>query len=84
MDYPYRENNISAAEVISIMFVFLMLGTLVFTFVYCVFLHPNRYEYTKDGITEQADFCYTGKADEFICEVDGRRFHVETYRKYRQ
>lgn len=84
MDYPYRDNNISAGEVIGLVFVFLMLAVLIGTVVYFGILHPSQYEYEKDGETYSADYCYTGRTDEFICEVDGRRFHVNTYRRYKK
>ncbi len=83
MDYPYKQDKMSAGEAFGMALVIVMLFCLVLTIAYFV-LNPSKYEYEKDGETQSADYCYTGKADEFICEVDGRRFHVDTYRKYRE
>lgn len=83
MDYSYGDDRTSVIEVIGLVFLFGSLTALIGLVVYSL-TNPNLYEYEKDGETHQADYCYTGRTDEFVCEEDGRRFHVDTYRKYRK
>lgn len=83
IESPYDGWDFRANEIAFLIFVSLMAVCLVGLLIYAC-MHPCMYEYEKDGETYSADYCYTGQTDEFICEVDGRRFHVNTYRRYKK